>query len=96
MIQKTYLKTKDQCKVKFAVSIEDADRVEILGLNNDWDKPLAMSRKKNGIFECVQTLPKNSIHEFKYLVNGTEWRNDPDADSENPNEYGGTNSVLTV
>ncbi|WP_018478808.1 isoamylase early set domain-containing protein [Pontibacter roseus] len=96
MIQKTYMKTKDQCKVKFAVSIEGADRVEILGLNDDWQNPIAMSRKKNGTFECVQTIPKNSTHEFKYLVDGTDWRNEPDADGEAPNEYGGTNSLLVV
>ena len=96
MIQKTYLKTKDQCKVKFSVSLDNADRVEILGLNNDWQNPVVMSKKKGDIFESVQTLPKNSQHEFKYLVNGTEWRNDPDADGEAPNEYGGTNSLLVV
>ncbi|MDX5418772.1 MAG: isoamylase early set domain-containing protein [Hymenobacteraceae bacterium] len=96
MIQKTYLKTKDQCKVKFTISLENAERVEIMGLNDDWSTPAVMSRKKSGIFECVQTLPKNSQHEFKYLVNGTEWRNDPDADGETPNAYGGTNSLLVV
>ncbi|AKD04053.1 isoamylase early set domain-containing protein [Pontibacter korlensis] len=96
MIQKTYLKTKDQCKVKFSVSIESADRVEIAGLNNDWDNPIPMSKKKGGVFECVQSLPKNSQHEFKYLIDGSEWRNDPDADGETPNEYGGTNSILSV
>ncbi|ARS34599.1 isoamylase early set domain-containing protein [Pontibacter actiniarum] len=96
MIQKTYLKTKDQCKVKFTVSIENAERVEVVGLNNDWDNPIEMNRKKGGTFETVQSLPKNTQHEFKYLVNGTEWRNEPEADSEVPNEFGGTNSVLTV
>jgi hypothetical protein len=32
MVQKTYFKTKDYCKVKFAVNIENAETVEILGL----------------------------------------------------------------
>jgi hypothetical protein len=96
MIQKTYMKTKDQCKVKFTISLEQADKVEILGLNNDWSSPIKMSKKKGGIFECVQTLPRHTQHEFKYLVNGTEWRNDPDADGEAPNEYGGTNTLLVL
>lgn len=96
MIQKTYLKTRDQCKVKFTVSQENAERVEILGLNNDWNTPIRMSKKKGGVFESVQTLPKNSQHEFKYLLNGADWRNDPDADGETANEYGGTNSLLVL
>ncbi|NEM99133.1 isoamylase early set domain-containing protein [Pontibacter burrus] len=96
MIQKTNLKTKDQCKVKFTASFDNAERVEIRGLNNDWDTPVPMARKKNGTFEAVQTLPKNSQHEFKYVINGTEWRNDPEADGEAPNEFGETNSLLIV
>ncbi|PRY10115.1 AMP-activated protein kinase-like protein [Pontibacter ummariensis] len=96
MIQKTYLKTKDQCKVKFTVSIENADKVEVVGLNDDWDNPIEMNKKKGDTFEIVQSLPKNTHHEFKYLVNGSEWRNDPEADGEAPNEFGGTNSILAV
>jgi hypothetical protein len=96
MIHKTYMKTKDQCKVKFTLSLENAERVEIRGLNDDWSSPVLMGRKKGGIFESVQSLPRNTQHEFKYLVDGTEWRNDPDADGESPNEYGGTNSLLVL
>ncbi|HEY4651435.1 MAG TPA: isoamylase early set domain-containing protein, partial [Pontibacter sp.] len=83
-------------KVKFTVSFENAESAAILGLNNDWDNPVTMSKKKNGAFEAVQTLPKNSQHEFKYLVNGSEWHNDATADGEVPNEFGGTNSLLVL
>ncbi len=96
MIQKTYMKTKDQCKVKFSLITDNADKVEIRGLNDDWETPIVMSKKKGGVFECVQTLPRNTQHEFKYLVDGTEWRNDQDADGQAPNEYGGTNSLLVL
>jgi hypothetical protein len=96
MIQKVYLKTKDQCKVKFVTKLENADRVEIIGLNDDWSNPIEMKKKKDGSFSCEVSLPKNTQHEFKYLVDGTEWRNEPDADSENENDFGGTNSVLTI
>ena len=32
MIQKTYFKTKDYCKVKFSFAVENAETVEVLGL----------------------------------------------------------------
>lgn len=96
MIQKTYFKTKDYCKVKFSTSIENAESVAILGLNSDWENALVMKKKKDGSFSCEISLPKNSQHEFKYLVNETEWINDPAADSEAPNIYGGKNSVLSL
>jgi 1,4-alpha-glucan branching enzyme len=96
MVQKTYYKTKDYCKVKFTFKAENAETVEILGLNSDWKNAVIMSKKKDGSYSADINLPKESRHEFKYLVNQAEWLNEPDADSETPNIYGGTNSVITL
>jgi hypothetical protein len=96
MIQKTYYKTKDYCKVKFSFQIEDAETVEILGLNSDWENSVIMSKKKDGSFSADVNLPKDSKHEFKYRINSTLWVNDPSADAEEPNNFGGSNSVVTL
>ena len=96
MVQKTYFKTKDYCKVKFSLNLEHAETVEILGLNSDWQNSIIMSKKKDGTFSCDVNLPKNLNHEFKYLVNETEWINDAEADGQHPNIFGGTNSVITL
>jgi exopolyphosphatase/guanosine-5'-triphosphate,3'-diphosphate pyrophosphatase len=48
MVQKTYFKTKDYCKVKFTFNVENAETVEILGLNSDWENSVLMSKKKDG------------------------------------------------
>ena len=96
MVQKTYLKTKGTCKVKFSFNVENAETVEILGLNSDWENSIVMRKKKDGTFSCEVTLPKNSQHEFKYRVNETLWMNDPEADSQKPNEFGTVNSVLVL
>jgi hypothetical protein len=69
MIQKTYYKTKDYCKVKFSLRPENADSVAIAGLNGDWKTLVNMSKKKDGTFTAEVSLPKESIHEFKYLGN---------------------------
>lgn len=96
MVQKTYYKTKDYCKVKFTINVENAETIEILGLNSDWENSIIMSRKKDGTFSCDVSLPKNTQHEFKYLVNETVWVNEPEADSQKANEFGTSNSVLIV
>ena len=96
MIQKTYFKTKDYCKVKFVFSADNAETVEVLGLNSDWENSVIMSKKKDGSFTCDVSLPKNSQHQFKYRVNETEWLNEPEADSEQPNEFGDSNSVINL
>jgi 1,4-alpha-glucan branching enzyme len=96
MILKTYYKTKDYCKVKFSFKDDNAETVQIRGLNSDWQKAVAMARKKDGSFTADVTLPKDSRHQFKYLVNDTEWLNEPEADSQEPNEFGGNNSVIVL
>lgn len=96
MVQKTYYKTKDFCKVKFSFRDENAETVEILGLNDDWETPIVMTRKKDGTFTSEVSLPKNTEYEFKYRINGKEWLNEPDADAQRPNKFGGTNSVLVL
>jgi hypothetical protein len=96
MLQKTYYKTKDYCKVKFSFKPELAETVEILGLNSDWENAVIMAKKKDGSFIAEVNLPKDSSHEFKYLVDNSTWVNDPEADTEVPNVFGGSNSVVSL
>ena len=96
MIQKTYFKTKDYCKVKFSFTPENAETVEVVGLNSDWENSIVLKKKKDGKFSADVSLPKNTQHQFKYLVNKTEWLNDTDAESVTPNEYGGTNCIINI
>lgn len=96
MVQKTYFKTKDYCKVKFSFKVENAETVELLGLNSDWETSIVMGKKKDGTFSADVNLPKGTQHEFKYRINQSEWINDPEADTENPNIFGGTNSVIVL
>ena len=55
-----------------------------------------MSKKKDGSFTCDVSLPKNIQQEFKYLVNQTEWINEPEADAQLPDNFGGNNSVIIL
>jgi len=96
MILKTYYKTKDYCKVKFSFTDDNAETVQIRGLNSDWQKSVLMAKKKDGSFAADVTLPKDSKHQFKYVVNETLWLNEPEADSQEPNEFGGSNSVIVL
>lgn len=96
MIQKTIYKTKDYCKVKFNLDIENKETVAILGLNGDWTTPVPMKKKKDGSFAAEVQLPKSTQHEFRYLLNEQEWLNEPEADGEVVNTYGTTNSLLSL
>jgi len=82
--------------VKFSFTDENAETVQIRGLNSDWQKSVLMAKKKDGSFAADVTLPKDSKHQFKYVVNETLWLNEPEADSQEPNEFGGSNSVIVL
>ena len=96
MVQKIYFKTKDYCKVKFSFKPDNAETVEIVGLNSDWENAIVMSKKKDGTFTSEVSLPKNSQHEFKYRVNEREWFTEPEADSQAYNSFGSANSVIIL
>lgn len=96
MVQKTYFKTKGYCKVKFTFNPENAETVEIFGLNNDWNTSVIMKRRKDGSFWTELNLPKDSEHQFRYRINNSEWYNEPEADNEVPNTFGSTNSYIKL
>ena len=95
MIEKKYFKTKDYVKVKFTLNAE-AKKVDILGLNNEWKKGVAMTKKNEGVFSAELNLPKESSHEFRYFLDKKVWLNDEQADAETANVFGTTNSVLSI
>jgi hypothetical protein len=95
MIEKKYYKTKTYCKVKFTVEAA-AKKVELVGLNNEWKKGIALVKKKDGSFSVEMNIDKDTQHEFKYLVDKKTWLNDDHADSQTLNVFGTTNSVVTI
>ncbi len=94
MIEKKYFKTKDYCKVKFSLDVE-AKKIDILGLNGEWKKGIAMTKRKDGSFTVDVNLLKDTQHEFKYLVDKKHWINDPETVST-LNVFGTSNSVLSI
>ena len=97
-LKKQVLKSKPVCKVTFRFSKEmanDASSVALVGDFNNWDVNASpMSKLKTGDFTCVLELTQGEFYEFRYLVNGTEWVNDPEADRQVANNFGSENSVI--
>ncbi|MCO4784343.1 isoamylase early set domain-containing protein [Marinomonas atlantica] len=85
MIEKTYLKTKPQCKVKFALPVEQlhgAKKVYLVGDFNGWDElATPMRKQKSGVFASTVNLEKDKQYQFRYLIDGTTWLNDDNADA---------------
>lgn len=99
-LKKQYFKTKPFCKVTFAVPKElaaFAQTVHLVGDFNDWNKSTtSMKRLKNGSFTATLYLRPDCEYEFRYLLDGITWENDPQADKYVSNVYGSENSVVAV
>ena len=98
MLKKQYLKTKNVCKVTFSLpAAVQGETVFLVGDFNNWDeKATPMKRQKDGSFTTVLELEKGRKYQFRYLVNGTEWHNDWEADRYVPNPFSGDNSVVVT
>lgn len=99
-IKKTYLKSRPACKVMFRLPKEaapDAQGVTIVGEFNDWNRTASpMKRLKNGDFTVTLELPRDRKYRFRYLIDGSHWENDWNADRYVQNPYGCDDSVVIV
>ncbi len=94
MLKKKYFKTKDEYEVTFEFETDDAQDVALVIDAHDWQPVDMEKRKKDGVYVARVRLPKDGQYQFRYLVNGQSWYNDPAADTYVANEYGSENSVV--
>lgn len=71
-----------------------AGEVYLAGDFNDWNPRSHRMTRKDGVFQKRLKLAPGS-HEYKFIVDG-EWRTDPSAAEQRPNEFGSLNSVIHV
>ena len=95
MLEKKQNTKQDVTKVTFDLPAEvEGETVYLLGEFNDWQTSHAMKRMKDGHWRVSVDLEPNREYQFRYLVNGSEWHNDWEADKYVPNPYSGDNSVI--
>ncbi|NLQ18850.1 glycoside hydrolase [Marinomonas sp. M1K-6] len=101
MIEKTYLKTKPECKVKFALPAEivgDAKNVALVGDFNNWDGTAnPMKKQKSGVFASTLNLEVDHSYQLRYLIDEQNWLNDDMADAYVPSPVSfDTNGVISL
>lgn len=97
MLKKQTLKTKPVCKVTFTLPEQiKAETAFLVGDFNNWDEKATPMKKQKSGFTITLELEKGKEYQFRYLVNGTEWHNDWDADKYVPNPFSGDNSVVST
>ena len=100
-IHKQSLKNKPVCKVTFKIPEEMANaatQAHVVGEFNNWSTSATpMKRSKNGAFSATVDLEKGRSYQFRYLIDQSQWENDPDADDYLPTPFGDShNSVINL
>mgnify|MGYP006275387215 CR=1 FL=1 len=85
-------------EVKFTYEPEGKpDSVTIAGGFNGWDKTATPLKDEDGdgVYEATQLLPPGE-YPYKFVVNGEEWIEPPNAEKYTGDGYGGKNAVAVV
>ena len=77
----------------FVCEIEGAE-VFLAGDFNDWNPRSHRMTRKDGAFQKRLKLAPGQ-YEYKFVVDG-EWKTDPAATEQRPNDFGSMNSVVRV
>lgn len=98
-IEKKFLKAKPVCKVKFSLagdSYTSASSVLLVGDFNNWQIGETPLKKTKGVWSVSVDLESGKSHQFRYLIDGDRWENDPEADHFVASGLGSENSVLAL
>jgi len=98
MLKKNYTSTGQKCRVTFKYpNPEQADSAVLAGDFNDWSlSATPMKQLKDGSFSVTVSLPAHCSYQFRYVLDGNIWLNEPEADGYVTNEFGEDNSVIRV
>ena len=98
MLKKRYVSDGKVCEVTFVLPSDiQVGSAVLVGDFNNWDRDaLPMKQSKSGIWQTKVKLEAGHQYQYRYFVNGSEWRNDLAADGYALHPYGGENSVVAT
>jgi len=99
-LKKQFNEKKRVCKVTFTLTKDfahSANQINLAGEFNNWDiESIPLKRQKGGEFSASVDLKQGREYEFKYVIDGKEWINEPEADMFVTNVFLSENSVVVV
>ena len=95
-MKKVYAKKGNVCKVTFELPTDVlAQEVVVLGEFNNWSSTAnPLKKAKKGGFSTTVSLAAGQAYRFRYLLDGSHWENDPEADTYIANIFGTQDSVI--
>ena len=83
-------------EIAFEYEDKNAKTVSIAGEFNGWNKHAnPMEKREGGLWQTTLKLALGE-YEYKFVVDGARWVEDPNANRFKPDHFGGRNSVIIV
>ncbi|WP_147634622.1 isoamylase early set domain-containing protein [Treponema pectinovorum] len=99
-VKKDYSPDAKTCKVTFIVkkeALQGAQGVTIAGDFNSWSSTeTPLKKEKNGSFSVTLELEAGKEYQYRYLLDGSRWENDWDADKYIPAPFSNTENSVVV
>lgn len=82
--------------VSFSLDAPEAMSVALVGDFNGWDPNAQLLRRGKGRVWQRTVRLSPGVYQYKFVVDGSGWREDPANPNRVPDAYGGFNSVREV
>ncbi len=97
MLKKRRNKKESSVQVTFSLPAGVVrDAAYVVGDFNQWQTSHALAAQKDGSWRVTIPLDPGRAYEFRYLVDGSRWVNESEADRFERNPYGEENSVVVI
>jgi serine protease AprX len=84
-------------RLLFVFHDDDAKSVSVAGDFNRWSQfATPLKRNGSGLWSTEIVVPGTGRFEYKFIVNGQRWIEDPSNGMKAPDNYGGLNSVFVI
>ena len=84
-------------RLMFVFHDDSAQSVSVAGDFNEWSHVATpLKRNESGLWFTEIVVPGTGRFEYKFIVNGRRWIEDPSHGMKAPDNYGGLNSVLVI
>ncbi|HSE18875.1 MAG TPA: S8 family serine peptidase [Pyrinomonadaceae bacterium] len=84
-------------RLLFVFHDDEAASVAVAGDFNGWNQlATPLKRNSSGLWTTEIEVPRAGRFEYKFVVNGQRWLEDPSNGMKAPDSYGGLNSVIVI
>ena len=84
-------------RLMFVFHDDGANSVSVAGDFNGWSHVATpLKRNESGLWFTEIAVPRTGRFEYKFIINGQRWIEDPSNGMKAPDNYGGLNSVLVI